>query len=133
MRYIDTSMINRELIQRMIDHLNEYPEKYDQNKWGVEHNRAAINECSTPCCLAGLAVILADNGQKVLLDYGDVATAAEKLLNLDINKTRAYIFSPAWLPEWRKSQSEGFAQPTVEDAIFVLQAILDGTLADVHS
>ena len=129
-RYIDTSEVNKDLIQKMIDTISADPGAFDQSKWGAVFTEPDY-ECHTPCCLAGLAVVLGD--QSALRRHDDVARAAEELLNLDTMKLRAYIWTDRWPREWRKERLPGeryHERPSAEDAIFVLQAILDGTLED---
>ena len=131
-RYIDTSAVNKNLIQKMIDKISTDPGAFNQSRWGAVFTEPDY-ECQTPCCLAGLAVILGD--QSALRRHDDVALAAEELLNLDTMKLRAYIWTDRWPREWRTYRPPGEVwreQPTAEDALFVLQKILNGTLEDVY-
>ena len=94
--------MNKELMLKVADAVVAEPENYCQGSFGdvFEDERYF---CETPCCLAGLVVILAGNNFD--LDDG-VAQAARALLEI---KKSTFLFTATWplevLPEEMRNQT----------------------------
>lgn len=70
--------INKERLLLVADHIETYPEQFDQLRW-----------CGTACCVAGLTVKLFDTDEAVVIP--PIPHRAGDLLGLDM-KQRTHLF-----------------------------------------
>lgn len=130
MEYFDTHNTDKVLIQKIIDHINLYPNDYDQSHFGkVQLSRTLQWQCQTPCCIAGLAIVVSENpGKHTMWSSRDdsVSEIGKELLALPYDIT-FFLFSDmskwpeTWLPEEKDL-------PDSDIATHVLELILEDQL-----
>lgn len=62
----ETQKPNLPLLRKVLDHIDKFPEQWDQGWWGRK------SACGTVCCLAGWACILSGHE----LEFGECRTIA---------------------------------------------------------
>lgn len=73
-------MRNVELLEKTLQHIKDHPEEWDQS---IYRSQTLPNGCSTACCFAGTAVLLAGISHTVV---GSIPERAEQLLGLSLEE-----------------------------------------------
>ena len=92
-----TTKRNRELLERVAQRIEAFPEHYDQGLWMTDSEDRHLDEgddasCGTHACIAGWAVIEA--GEKIPAKWEDVGA---ELLGLTHNEAKV-LFDQDWKP-----------------------------------
>ena len=125
--------MNSELLRKIADRIERYPDSYDQNTYG-----RAEEGCGTVCCIAGHTLI--ESGyipaklcfdlsivyirpvplgsskvSSVLMYYFDIAKEAKELL--DLTDEEEYLFSPHWRPRNGQSVADALREMAETDKL----------------
>lgn len=113
----DGTVINRRVIERMIERIKTLPESYDQGAFYVERSDKA--PCGTVACLAGEAVICSaatyDLGLKKLLKLrtlGGISLSAATILRLPYNHELFVSDASGWPAPFNKQFAKARTRKT---------------------
>ena len=123
MNYFDTSQVNKELVGEIIGYLATNPMDYSQRSFGLNDHIQPLRECSTPCCIAGIALIVSLDTE-VYPEYDIVSKLSQEFLNLS-DDLAAVLFDAVWPAEWIGGR---IREPNVDEAEEVMRMIDDDVL-----
>lgn len=95
-------MINKNLLLKIADYIEQHPEEYDQSTFGTNSiisNVVSVyqmQKCNTPCCIAGLACMLSEQEGVELNELEYIDNEAAKLLNIDFNEMHVLFSKFYW-------------------------------------